>query len=796
MGSKQAYLFLLLLLVCPCSSQVPYPSFGGVDDINAPLIETASALNNQAGYYSVTVNGESELIRCPAGYFCPPNSSPSSPIPCGGNSFFCPLGSPRPTLVEKGHYTIGGDHLTRSDERICEPGFWCNNGTRTECDQGYYGSQFAETESKCSGLCEEGYFCPKGSTSPTQLPCGDPGMFCTVGAYETTQVALGYKSVGGSLTTRMGEVIVEEGYYAKEGIEYACPAGRYGDKKGLSDEACSGICREGFYCPPASTSPYQKMCGGSDRYCPEGSAAPVLVWEGHYTVNDFNGTCGAGRFRNFTNVVDDTISPVMKTSVTSTKVPVAPCDLCPAGKYKHVAGDDKALCLTCPYLTTGVELGGWGESTADRTSCLCYRVSGGKSFDNLYFNVTKGECHAIEVGQEVPHTDVVAGSDRTRSVQKECERGFYCVEGVRYKCPKGMYGEKIRETNSSCTGLCEAGYYCEEGNQNKRQFACGSSDLYCPTNSSTPTRVTEGYFTNEDAAEDVRSFETICPPGYWCTGGKRYKCIEGHYGAGTGNTASTCEGKCDPGHFCTEGSTSKTQNACGGSSVYCPKGSHNTTEVTPGYYTVPGAIDLEIRYGRDQKNATMSAQKVCEPGFYCSGGVKYHCAAGSWSNDWGMREQAECDRCEEGFYCPSHPLQPSTSATGLECGRVDLYCEAGSEKPKNVSLGYYTTPIGGRNTTRSGQAQCEKGYWCEAGIRRKCPAGVWGEKAGMTERKCSGFCPAGYSCPEGSTAPIECGVNEYSTAGAWMCISCGADSLGKGEDGSKRCKDRRLCCEQ
>lgn len=106
--------------------------------------------------------------------------------------------------------------------------------------------------------------------------------------------------------------------------------------KGLSNEQCSGVCAQGYYCPAGSTSPFQKICGGSDRYCPSGSGAPILVWEGHYTVNDFNGTCGAGRFRNFTNVVDETISPVMKTSVTPTKVPVAPCDLCPEGKYKHV----------------------------------------------------------------------------------------------------------------------------------------------------------------------------------------------------------------------------------------------------------------------------------------------------------------------------------------------------------------------------------------------------------------------------------------------------------------------------
>lgn len=253
---KIALLKLLpLASLSPTLGQVPYPSHNtGAGNINNPHISTTKFVNKPAGYYTVTANGESELvselvrtheyvyiyiktyltllpphhlqIRCPAGHFCPPNSSPTSPIPCGGNDKFCPLGSSRPTLVEKGHYTIGGTHLTRSNEQICEPGFWCGNGTKTECEEGYYGDSFAETESKCVGPCSIGYYCLPGSTSPTQLPCGDPSQYCLSGAKEVTKVRAGYKSIGGSLTTRTNEEIVEEGYYAMDGVEYKCPAGR------------------------------------------------------------------------------------------------------------------------------------------------------------------------------------------------------------------------------------------------------------------------------------------------------------------------------------------------------------------------------------------------------------------------------------------------------------------------------------------------------------------------------------------------------------------------------------------
>ena len=182
------------------------------------------------------------------------------------------------------------------------------------------------------------------------------------------------------------------------------------------------------------------------------------------------------------------------------------------------------------------------------------------SFEDLHFNVSSGKCVAIAAGQRMPDTAVVAFSDRSRDAQSECEPGHYCLKGVRYKCSKGRYGDKARETNSTCTGECEQGYYCEEGSSDKRQFHCGGAHLFCPANSSTPTRVLPGHYTNENSAENVRSSQAICPPGYYCVDGKRYMCKEGHYGEGEGNTVHSCEGKCDPGHWCSAGSSSRAQN--------------------------------------------------------------------------------------------------------------------------------------------------------------------------------------------------------------------------------------------
>ena len=49
-----------------------------------------------------------------------------------------------------------------------------------------------------------------------------------------------------------------------------CPAGTYGDTRGLQTNACSGRCRAGYYCAPGSTSPTQNQCPAG-HYCLEGT---------------------------------------------------------------------------------------------------------------------------------------------------------------------------------------------------------------------------------------------------------------------------------------------------------------------------------------------------------------------------------------------------------------------------------------------------------------------------------------------------------------------------------------------
>jgi hypothetical protein len=109
---------------------------------------------------------------CTAGYFCPPGSTSSQALACGGNAgqpdaamHFCPKGSPAAQRVGTGNYSTGSaDHAphVRSGQSVCPPGYFCVDGVlvRTDhrrCGQGFCCSDAciccSHTVSPCVGMC-------------------------------------------------------------------------------------------------------------------------------------------------------------------------------------------------------------------------------------------------------------------------------------------------------------------------------------------------------------------------------------------------------------------------------------------------------------------------------------------------------------------------------------------------------------------------------------------------------------------------------------------------------------------
>lgn len=65
----------------------------------------------------------------------------------------------------------------------------------------------------------------------------------------------------------------------------------------------------------------------------------------------------------------------------------------------------------------------------------------------------------------------------------------------------------------------------------------------------------------------------------------------------------------------------------------------------------------------------------------------------------------------------------------------------------------------------------------------------YGNKYGLADGICSGYCPAGYYCPMGTSEPIQCPPDAYSLDGSSICNTC------PNADGKKLiCQDSMTCC--
>ncbi|KAJ1412983.1 hypothetical protein B484DRAFT_173156, partial [Ochromonadaceae sp. CCMP2298] len=363
-----------------------------------------------------------------------------------------------------------GEYMQYGFEGLSLPAFRC-----MQCGGGRYGNTSGLTSSYCSGLCTASYYCPPGSTAPTQLQCaqsilageGDSagngdgrgdgsGVFCPEGSGAPIAAAAGRRTIGAaeaavrlelfannsvysqvflggndtslrvlqdagllsrdadeaSASTRVGAVLCRRGHYCAAGKEVPCPVGTYGNITGLRTALCSGVCEDAFHCPA-------------------GAAVPVLCPLGYY--------CPDG------------------------KVPV----LCPAGTY----GGSRGL--------------------------------------------------------------------RDQRCSGLCSAGHYCPAGstapTQQPCPQGRYGS-AGLVNSSCSGLCTEGYFCGPGSNSSTQEMCGASGLYCPEGSYAPTAVSHGYYSIPvNVSKQTRSGQVQAEVGFYASGlGERWPCPSGSYGATAG----------------------------------------------------------------------------------------------------------------------------------------------------------------------------------------------------------------------------------------------------------------------
>lgn len=523
----------------------------------------------------------------------------------------------------------------------CEPGFWCAGGVKRPCLDGHYGDAAGQVEATCSGPCAAGHMCVQhfdtltqlltGSTSPTQHECGGPDVYCPAGSGAVTEVRQGYYTVDeqgrtgdGSNPranmTRSGERKCEIGHYCSGGLKYQCPAGRFGDTEGQSSPQCSGECEEGYYCPSGSIRARQVTCEHDPGvFCPAGSGAPLPLFDGQDTL-----TGGVGAYYAVPSPADVTADDPLAGAVAQNVCPMGHyCQegkkfACPPGRYGSTKGITTPLC-------SGVCEAGY-YCPAGSVSPREHRCGGNDVF------CPPG---SFEPTLVAPDSYGIGGSVTTRTGQRQCQPGSYCLNGQRFECPEGRYGVREGETDPGCSGPCDAGYFCEAGSPNPKQYECGSPDVYCPEGSSEPHPVFTGYYTVRvvpDATVEtttgeafshpqsmsqfqpdalnvyppdttvgsasavastilseirldtsaIRTHERMCEEGFFCFNGQRFECPAGRFGNERMLSDDLCSGNCTAGYYCPPASTRTDQVQCGSNSVYCPEASVEPTPVTPG----------------------------------------------------------------------------------------------------------------------------------------------------------------------------------------------------------------------
>ena len=486
-------------------------------------------------------------------------------------------------ILSFGFLTAGGVNLAYPIENLCPGGYYLPSASAVSgclpCPAGFYSSSSFHGPNivpSCQNICPVGHYCPLGSSSPI-----------------------------------------------------ACPDGTFGGETGLMTEACSGLCKPGFFCLSGSPRMDQYICGSAAFYCPLGSSDRTLVEEGFYSA------------------------PI----------------------YSHAS---------------------------------------------------------------------------ERYLSMPCEMGFYCSGGERTPCPAGTFGNESQLSSSLCSGTCPAG-------------------SYCPEQSVLPVPCPRGSYGSSTGLMDS-SCSGLCSPGFWCEQGSssatQFPCPSGSYGPLPGSQSRHCSQlceitvnvsdsamfcislPCEAGYFCPPASTSEQQQACGNASYYCPASSSLPSPVNDGYYST----GYRSHIGQTQSledEMFRTGQSPCEAGYYCLGGVRAPCPAGTFGSSKRLNSSTCSGLCTSGYYC----LEGATSSTEFQCGDPSLYCPPGSGSPIPVPTGFYSLNANGVPTTRDSILPCIPGHYCIGGVLRPCPNGFYSVN-GSTSEFCDGECGFEYNCPSGTAIPL------------------------------------------
>ncbi|CDJ49290.1 Cast multi-domain protein, related [Eimeria brunetti] len=728
----------------------------------------------------VTTYDMLSIYRCRAGMLCDEEGwsdlSLSKPCPEG---YYCPTGAAAAIPCPGGTYNPLQRRTSVSDCMISKAGTYAEEAT---------------VSADGTGVCEPGYFCPPGSSSPRQVACPaqtynperggasandckpcPAGKFCGIGVSTPENCPKGHYCPVGSSDPRpcpTGTVRDSTGAKSEQDCD-PCPAGHYCETPGLSQP--TGLCAPGTLCLERATNPAPRD-GLTGRICPalgyceEGATQLQACTPGNF--NPYEGGTSSSDCRE--------CFPGAYCNVVDSKPVVGPCE----GGYTCPKGSTSATASIAPagsYAPVGSAIAkpcrpGTHAENEGMTACL--------------------PCPAGFYCDE-------AGMGTNKVYRKDCRKGMYCEEGsiIHKNCPPGTYNpDKNGQTIDDCRA-CPPGKYCQQEELHEPTGDCAAG-YYCAARSISIAPLETDSFGNGP-----------CPAGYYCPEGIEdpVPCPEGTYQPSTRASDRTdclackagwyCENpglseptaQCSPGYFCEDGSTKAEPKGkkCPAGHM-CPIGSAFARPCVPGTYQdmegstfcnpCPGGYYCPL-------GAKLSFDKsvICPVGSFCPRGTKdgkeYLCPPGFYNPVQGISSVLNCLPCPPGKYCTTSGLHEPTG----ECSE-GFYCTSGARYPNEVThecvfesgvLGKGTGTCASREdpfaTKPEAEDFCKKSNDC-VGIEEteslfyvRC-GGVEAPDEGITSifypKLCveAGLCPAGYICPEGTGTPQKCPFGKYCSS--------------------------------
>ncbi|XP_074536526.1 uncharacterized protein LOC141798463 [Halichoeres trimaculatus] len=742
--------------LCLMGATVPNPTDNRTGSLCPPGVFCQQGLRAGdcwAGFHCSWGSSRPDEVLCPAGFFCP--SGTPFPVPCPLGTFssetgsthqencatctpgyYCPVeGAVQPTLCPVGYYCPAG--LTQGLQFPCPPGTLQNQlgASGPEacllCPAGTFCSQSGL--STPTGVCEAGYFCPAGSTSPnsteyqgnsTRSHLCPSGHFCPPGT-------------GYPLPCPTGSLSISRGL-KKEDDCPPCPPGLFCDMPAMKEPSDALPCHAGYVCSGGSSSP-TPTAGSHGYLCPAGHSCLVG------SANEL--PCEPGTYNPAPGAAHCLSCP--KGSMCPSSATQEPL-ICPAGHFCPIG---TALPQPCPS-------GAFSNQTGGHSPSVCRPCPSGVYCSSYGASAPQGPCfqgYLCQGGAVEPTPQ----SSENYPRNGPCPVGHYCSAGSLspVPCPLGSIRNSTGGVSIESCSACPAGHYCSTEGLSSPSGPCAAG-FYCPYDFSSTT-----------------PYAFLCPKGHYCpqSSALALPCPTGEYQPNAGSDSCI---PCRPGFYCEEAIVGEPW-PCPPHS-FCPAGTMVPQPCPNGTYTHSNQGGLQ-----EERECL-----PCPPGRFCRAGrIKGLCAAGylcmSGSAEytpqtpvfnlteceWGMQCAGPCppgffcpEGAEEAQSCPVNTIRVSPGGASLQdclfCP-PQHWCRPGDPLLHLCPAGHYCDSLPGSDFTRgSGPRPCPLySYRASPGAGSKgdclpCPPGSFCNSTGLTDYS-SSPCPPGFWCT-GTGPPILC----------------------------------------